>query len=554
VQKNCLLVASTRRYADVISDQAPLARFQNLSARRVQGLVAKRSDGGRQDSIKHYRSRPLALALTTIFLVVTATAYEYASTNSAHTVGKNVLPNAVTYAQQQGNASALPAPYEHWTGDLDGMIKRRETRALVVYSRTAFFYDHGRPEGISYEALQEFQQALNREFRTGNLPVTVTFLPVGYDDLEQALISGLGDLVAIPVAITPERRQKVAFSAAIATVRQIIISGPSGPAVTSLDDLSGKEIFVNPLSVYPESLLNLNKSLESKGKKPVVIRSADKNLGDEDLLEMVNAGLLPATVTINLRAQFWAKVFDHLHLCSECVLSNEEQLAWAMRKDSPKLKKFVDEFVETHREGTSFGNTLLRRYLQNTKWVENITTDAEMRKFRLYVEFFKKYAAQYDFDYLMLVALGYQESGLNQDRRNPTGALGIMQVIPKYAAASPIDIPSVDTAEPNIHAGTKMLREIEDRYFRDQRVDALNKTLFTFASYNAGPVRIAALRQQAQREGLNPDVWFENVEFVVAREIGQETVRYVSNIYKYYVAYKLVLEQAKLREKEMHSQ
>jgi len=324
--------------------------------------------------------------------------------------------------------------------------------------------------------------------------------------------------------------------------------------VKSLDDLSGKEIFVNPLAVYPESLLHLNKSLESKGKKPVVIRSADKNLGDEDLLEMVNAGLLPATVTINLRAQFWAKVFDHLHLCSECVLSNEEQLAWAMRKDSPKLKKFVDEFVESHREGTSFGNTLLRRYLQSTKWVKNVTTDAEMRKFRLYVDFFKKYAAQYDFDYLMLVALGYQESGLNQDRRNPTGALGIMQVIPQYAAASPIDIPSVDTAEPNIHAGTKMLREIEDSYFKDQRLDALNKTLFTFASYNAGPVRIADLRKEAQREGLNPDVWFENVEFVVAREIGQETVRYVSNIYKYYVAYKLVLEQAKLREKEMHVQ
>jgi len=531
VQKNCPLVASTRRYVDVIS----------------YGI-------GGQDSIKHYRSRPFALALTTIFLVVTATAYEYPSTNSAHSVGKSVLPDAVTSAQQQGNASALPTPYQHWTGDLDGMIKRRQTRALVVYSRTAFFYDHGRPEGISYEALQEFQQTLNREFRTGNLPVTVTFLPVGYDDLEQALISGLGDLVAIPVAITPERRQKVAFSTPIATVRQIIVTGPSGPGVTSLDDLSGKDIFVNPLTVYPESLLNLNKSLESKGKKPAVIRSADKNLGDEDLLEMVNAGLLPATVTIDLRAQFWAKVFDHLHLCSECALSNEEQLAWAMRKDSPKLKKFVDEFVKTHREGTSFGNTLLRRYLQNTKWVENITSDAEMRKFRLYADFFKKYAAQYDFDYLMLVALGYQESGLNQDRRNPTGALGIMQVIPKYAAASPIDIPSVDTAEPNIHAGTKMLREIEDSYFRDQKLDALNKTLFTFASYNAGPVRIADLRKEAQREGLNPNVWFENVEFVVAREVGQETVRYVSNIYKYYVAYKLVLEQATLREKEMHVQ
>src|SRR6516164_333431 len=382
----------------------------------------------------------LVVACAAIACVVTALQPMWAY--PVPPAAENPASPLVSFALQQESAPALPTPYEHWTGDLDVMLKRRQVRALVVYSKSAFFYDQGRPMGISYEALQEFQRTLNRKFKTGNLPVTVTFLPVGYDQLEQALISGLGDLIAIPVAITPERQQRVAFSTPIMTgVKQIVVTGPSGAEATNLNDLSGKEIFVNPLAVYSESLQNLNKSLAAKGKKPVIVRSADKNLGDEDLLEMVNAGLLPATVTINVRAQFWAKIFDHLHLCSECVLSNEEQLAWAMRKDSPKLKKFVDEFVETHREGTSFGNTLLRRYLQNTKWVKNVTTDAEMRKFRLYVDFFKKYAAQYDFDYLMLVALGYQESGLNQDRRNPTGALGIMQVIPKYAAASPIDIP-----------------------------------------------------------------------------------------------------------------
>lgn len=494
----------------------------------------------------------LELVPTAVASVIVCAAWVSTRANPALSSLGNSEPGSVAFARRQGG-QALPTPFEHWTGDLDGMIKRQQIRALVVYSRTAFFYDQGRPEGISYETLQEFQRTLNLEFRTGNLPVTVTFLPRAYDQLEQALTSGLGDLIAIPVAITPERQQKVAFSTPIMTgVKQIIVTGPHNAGVTNPNDLSGEEVFVNPLAVYSESLRNLNKSLEAKGKKPVIVRIAEKNLGDEDLLEMVNAGLIPATVTINVRAQFWVRVFDHLRLCTECVLSNEEQLAWVMRKDSPKLKRFVDEFVEGHREGTSFGNTLLRRYLQNTKWVKNVTTDSEMRKFRLYVEFFKKYAAQYDFDYLMLVALGYQESELNQDRRNTTGALGIMQVIPKYAAAPPINIPNVDTAEPNIHAGTKMLREIEDTYFKDERLDSLNKTLFTFASYNAGPVRIAALRKEAEKEGLNPDEWFANVELVVAREIGQQTVRYVSNIYKYYVAYKLVLEQSDLREKEMH--
>jgi len=164
------------------------------------------------------------------------------------------------------------------------------------------------------------------------------------------------------------------------------------------------------------------------------------------------------------------------------------------------------------------------------------------------VELFARGAAQYDFDYLMLVALSYQESELDQNRRNPTGALGLMQVIPRYAAAPPIDIPNVDTAEPNVHAGTKMLRAIEDMYFKDENLDALNKTLFAFASYNAGPTRIVELRKKAATEGLNPNEWFGNVELVVAKDVGQQTVRYVSNIYKYYVAYKLVLGQEQRRD------
>lgn len=456
---------------------------------------------------------------------------------------------------QQASAPALPIPIQRWTGDLDGMIKRREIRALVVYSRSGFFYDNGRPEGISYEALQELQRTLNREFKTGSRPLTITFLPVAYDQLEKALVGGQGDLVAVPVAVTSEREQKVAFSIPIATrVTQIIVSGPNEPQISTVDDLSGKEVFINPLTVYYQSLQGLNKTLQSKGKRPVIIKSADQNLGDEDLLEMVNAGLIPATVTINLRARFWVQVFNHLRLCEACVLSNEEQLAWAMRKDSPRLKHAVDRFVATHREGTSFGNTLLRRYLQNTKWVTNVASEEQMKKFHLYVEFFKRYAKEYDFDYLMLVALSYQESELNQNRKNPTGAVGLMQVIPKFAAASPIDVPNVESAEANIHAGTKMLRQISDTYFKNDKLDALNRTLFTFASYNAGPNRIVRLREQAARDGLNPDLWFGNVELEVAKEIGQETVRYVSNIYKYYVAYKLILEQSKQRENERQFQ
>jgi membrane-bound lytic murein transglycosylase MltF len=137
---------------------------------------------------------------------------------------------------------------------------------------------------------------------------------------------------------------------------------------------------------------------------------------------------------------------------------------------------------------------------------------------------------------------------LNQDRVSPRGAVGVMQVLPKYAAANPINISNVRDPQENIHAGTKMLAQITKTYFNDPNISQVDKTLFTFAAYNAGPNRIARLRKQAAGEGPDPNKWFGNVELIAAKDIGQETVRYVSNIYKYYVAYKLTIAQIQLRQ------
>ena len=326
-------------------------------------------------------------------------------------------------------------------------------------------------------------------------------------------------------------------------VKQIVVTGKRFGPVSSLQDLSGKKIFVNPLTTYPANLEKVNDSLRKQGKPPILIESADKNLLDEDLLEMVNAGIIPATVTITDRARLWASVLPDITPQPNLVIADEGTLAWAMRKNNPKLKAVVDEFAKTHMAGTSFGNTLMRRYLQNTKWVTNPTTKAQLDAFNQTVIFFKKYASQYDFDYLLVVAQGYQESMLNQAARHG-GAVGIMQVKPAIAAAAPISIPDVTTAENNIHAGVKELHTISDTYFNDPKIDPMNRLLLTFAAYNAGPTRIAALRKQAAARGLDPNKWFGNVELLVSQSVGQVTVQYVSNIYKYYVAYKLVLRKA----------
>jgi membrane-bound lytic murein transglycosylase MltF len=445
-------------------------------------------------------------------------------------------------------ALGLPLHFERHTDDLGEMVKRRKIRAIVILNPIGFFYENGLPHGAMYEALQAFQASVNEKLRTGPMKVEVTFLPLPIGQVEAALTEGMGDFIAFGVTITPERAERVAFSIPFQSdASEIIVSGPEFGDVSSFEDLSGKEVYVNPLTVYYEHLQTVNETLRKAGKAPIVIKAADKNLTNDDLVQMVNAGLLPATVTTRMRADLWSKVLPNIKSHPELVVASGAQLAWAMRKNNPELKKVVDEFLGSHDVGTSFGNTLLRRYLENTHWVRNATSRTEMDKFQTLVHLFEEYAKEYDFDYLMLAAQGYQESGLNQAARNPSGAVGIMQVIPKYASAAPINIPNVLTADNNIHAGAKMLRNIADTYFKDPAIDPVNRTLFAFASYNAGPNRIARLRSQAKGQGLDPNVWFGNVELLAAKDVGQQTVTYVGNIYKYYVAYKLALEQSQLR-------
>ena len=466
---------------------------------------------------------------------------------AAPATGAASQPTAAQPASQQKASKApvnLPAPFGRSTDDLDAMLKRRNIRAIVLMNPIGFFYSQGHPMGINYEALRELETYINRKMKTGTLKVKVSFIPLRPDQVEAALTQGVGDFIAHALVITPEREQQVAFTVPVEKdVKQVVVSGPDFGNVASVNDLGGKEIFVNPLTVNYQSLQQLNERLRKEGKPLIVIKAADQYLLDDDLVEMVNAGLIPATVTTATRAKLWSQVLPNLTVHPDLVIASGQQTAWAVRKDNPQLKQLLDEFIAPRAVGTSFGNTLVRRYLQNTKWVKNSTSEDERRKFEQLSGLFQQYAGQYGFDYLLIAAQGYQESLLDQKKRNPSGSVGIMQVIPKYAAAAPISVPDVSTAPNNIQAGVKMLRNIEDQYFNDPEIDQLNKTLMVFASYNAGPNRIARLRKQAAAEGLDPNKWFDNVELMVAKDIGQETVTYVSNIYKYFIAYKLALAE-----------
>ncbi len=441
-----------------------------------------------------------------------------------------------------------------WRGGYEGMVKRRQVRVLVVPNKMYYFLDRGHPRGVNVDLFREFKKFINKREKTGARAIHVIFVPVPRDQLLPALIQGRGDIAAANLTVTDERRSLVDFSNPLLTgVKEILISGPSAAPITALADLSGREIHLRPSSSYYEHAVRLNAAFKKQGRPPVRIVPASELLEDEDLIEMVNAGLIPMVAVDDHKARFWGEIFPDITLHPDIVLNQGGKVAWAFRKDSPQLAKVLNAFVKGHKKGTLMGNIVFKRYLKENKWARNALSPEEIKKFHAVVHLFKRYADRYNFDYLMTGALAYQESQLDNTKRSSVGAVGIMQMLPATAADKNIGITDIEKLENNIHAGHKYLRFLQDRYFNDPAIDTLDRYLFTFAAYNAGPAKVATLRREAAQRGLDPNVWFQNVEIVAARRIGRETVQYVSNVYKYYIAYKLARDEHEGRQKALEA-
>jgi membrane-bound lytic murein transglycosylase MltF len=429
-----------------------------------------------------------------------------------------------------------------FTGDFDTLVARRAIRVGVTFNRTHYFIDKGQERGLTYESLKLFENDLNADLKTGNLKVHVVIVPMTRTQLYPALASGKVDMVAAMVTVRPELEAIGAFSEPTRTnVSQVVITGPGAPTIATADDLAGHEVFVRKASAYFDTLSKLNEQLKARGKPAVVINEAPDVLEDDDILEMVNAGLVPITIVDDYLADFWSQVFPGITVHKDVAVRSGGRLAVAFRKENPKLRAALNDWIRKHQKGDAFRNTIERRYLQNVKYVKNAAADTERRKLAAVGEIFKKYGEEYKVDYLLMAAQGYQESTLDQDVKSPVGAIGVMQVMPP--TGKELNVGNISEVEPNIHAGVKYMRFMMDQYFKDEPMDELNRVLMTFAAYNAGPGRIRQLRRETEKRGLDPNLWFNNVERVASERIGRETVTYVSNIYKYYITYRLVSDQ-----------
>ncbi len=307
------------------------------------------------------------------------------------------------------------------------------------------------------------------------------------------------------------------------------------------------DLHIRRSSSYFDHLTRLNEQRIEAGKPPVPIDPADERLEDYDLLEMVNAAIIPAIIVDSHKAELWAQVFEDITVHKDLTVNTGGNIAWAMRKGNPKLLRAANEYTKVQRKGSLLGNILLKRYL-TTDWIDNITAPEARERFRSVTKFLKKYADRYGFDWSMVAAQGYQESKLDQRKRSSAGAVGVMQLLPTTARDPKVGIPDIHLTEQNIHAGVKYLKHLRESYFNDEKISPLDRVLLSFAAYNAGPGNIAKARAQAKRMDLDPNRWFGHVEVAAAKTISREPVVYVRNIFKYYVTYKKLEQASAARE------
>jgi membrane-bound lytic murein transglycosylase MltF len=464
----------------------------------------------------------------------------------------NILASVDT-APDEAEASAAPAGstgsgsgglkrfgvMPHY-GDLDTMVERRTMRVLTVYGPGRYFLEDG-PRGTVQEYADKLQKVVNEAFKTGLLTVQVAVIPVARDQLFPALQAGYGDIVMAGTTITDNRQAEVDFTNPVSkALKEVLITGPSAPRLGSLADLSGKTVYLRLSSSYAESVRELSQKLVEQGQAPIRIEAVDESLEDEDLIEMVDTGLLPWAVVDDYKPQMWREVFTRVTVRDDLVLREGARLAWAIRPDSPQLKAFLNTFLKDNREGTLFGNIIRNRYIRNFDWAENAVGAEELSRYRKLSALFRKYGTDYGMDPTLLAAQGFQESRLDQSVRSHVGAVGVMQLLPSTAEDKNVAIPNIDELEPNIEAGAKYMAFLKERYFSGPELDELNGSLLALASYNAGPGRIRRLRREAGERGYNPNLWFDNVEVIVAEQVGRETVQYVSNIFKYYLTYRWI--------------
>ncbi|QWD63663.1 transglycosylase SLT domain-containing protein [Polynucleobacter sp. MWH-UH2A] len=450
----------------------------------------------------------------------------------------------VSISSHAQSSRSLTSGDELWTGTYDQMLERGLIRVAVPYDRTIYINDKGTPRGLAVDMARVYESWANaKNAGQGKNKVVVKLIPVARADLFTALSSGKADIVIgnLGVHQSLPNSNEFLLNHAFRFNREVLISGPSSINVANIQDLSGQTVYGGPNINFDATLQPLNKDLKKAGKSPVNLVSPLGVLDDEDLLEIVDAGLIPFVIVADWKAKLWQPVYKQLEIHNDIYADDLGWVGSAVRASNADLNAELSEFYRTDIFNKALDAFHEQEYKDHAKGLKDPVEKSAWARFESMRLLFDKYGTEYKIDPLFIASLGFQETLLNQNLVSKVGAVGVMQLMPTTGNA--LGVGDIHLLEPNIHAGADYMNELITKYFPNINFTGNNRAIFAVASYNIGPNNVAKARDLAKQQGFDPDQWFGNVEFAAAEHMGYEPMVYVRNVYKYFISYELKLKK-----------
>jgi membrane-bound lytic murein transglycosylase F len=417
------------------------------------------------------------------------------------------------------------------TGDLDALKKRGSLRVLTRNNAVSYFLHQGTQRGFDYELIKMFA-------KENGLRLDVV-VPPHAKDLIPWLLEGKGDVIAAQMAITEERQEKIAFSEPYLFVDEVLVQSASEPPLTSLEQLRGKTLVVRKSSSYRSTLDVLQKT-----HGPFTIVDADEEIETEQLVAMVGRGEIPMTVADSTIAH--NELTHRSDIQISLSLTDEDPIAFGLRKENAALAKALDTFVQQHYRKLDY-NVIRQRYFESAQTAEFAQDMQKTGQLSPYDELLKLRSEQYGLDWRLMASQAYQESRFDPAAKSWSGALGLFQVMPRTGAE--LGFTELHDPDQGVHAGVKYMAKLIDQFDKD--LPFKQRVRFALASYNVGKGHVEDARRLAVKMGLNPDKWFGHVEKAMLRLAdpkvarttkygycrAEEPVHYVSEIQTRYESY-----------------
>ncbi len=457
-----------------------------------------------------------------------------------------VVLSSVTMLPDTGSANGTDIIEDAgWLGDLDVMKEKGAIRVLVPVSNPFFLVDGFHKYGLTVDRMKEFEQFVNKEMKTGVF-LRIILIPVSRSVMFDRLLNGYGDLLAANLTITPERQQLVDFADPVAKdINEIVVAATDAPALSSLEDLSGKVVSVRKQSSYYEHLLQVNDTFREKGLPPISVDFISDDLDDGIVLAMIDEGLLEYTVMDQWKPGFWKEKYPACVSYPDIQVSTNGQIAWAIRKESPLLKDLLNRFVTFVQENVSVDTVKLHELVDKDLLKFTNLNPELWAKFRNNYPLFQEMGEKYNVDAKWLAALAYGSSEFNQEKIGRNGELGMMQLAPFIARLPEIDIVDINLLRNNVEAAAKYLRYLLDSYFNGPEMTERDRYLFAVAAYHIGPEKIKTYRWISEQSGHDANKWLNEVVVEVSRRMGRETARFVSVVGGAVIAYQRALRSGK---------